>query len=134
MGSFVLLDEGTPHECDVEIEDANVWLDPADLDRALGWELKPEGLCRGQVCIPARPGLVANGWLDLEALAEHLGRPLAVHTEAGAAYMGPPISEFNSSTGSLVAPEFSLPDLNGNHRSLSDYRGSKVLLAAWASW
>ncbi len=35
---------------------------------------------------------------------------------------------------SLDAPEFALPDLDGEMHSLSDYRGRKVFLATWASW
>ena len=32
------------------------------------------------------------------------------------------------------APAFTLPDLDGKPHSLSDYRGKKVLLVAYASW
>ena len=32
------------------------------------------------------------------------------------------------------APDFALPDLSGRMHRLSDYRGKKVLLYAWASW
>ena len=32
------------------------------------------------------------------------------------------------------APDFSLPDLAGRLHTLSDYRGKKVLLIAYASW
>ncbi len=32
------------------------------------------------------------------------------------------------------APPFTLPDLNGNRRSLSDFQGRYVLLDFWASW
>ena len=35
---------------------------------------------------------------------------------------------------SLVAPDFSLPDLDGKLHSLSEQRGKKVLLIAYASW
>ena len=35
---------------------------------------------------------------------------------------------------SLEAPDFELPDLDGTMHRLSDYRGRKVLLSAWASW
>jgi len=35
---------------------------------------------------------------------------------------------------SLKAPDFTLPDMNGKARSLSDFRGKKVLLLTWASW
>lgn len=33
-----------------------------------------------------------------------------------------------------VAPEISLPDLNGNYKSLSELRGQVVLIDFWASW
>jgi peroxiredoxin len=33
-----------------------------------------------------------------------------------------------------MAPDFTLPDLDGRMHSLSDYRGKKVFLLAWASW
>ena len=32
------------------------------------------------------------------------------------------------------APDFTLPDLAGQIHTLSDYRGKKVLLVAYASW
>jgi len=32
------------------------------------------------------------------------------------------------------APDFSFPDLNGNEVSLSDHRGSVVLVNIWATW
>ena len=32
------------------------------------------------------------------------------------------------------APEFTLPDLDGQQVSLSDYRGKRVVLFMWASW
>jgi cytochrome oxidase Cu insertion factor (SCO1/SenC/PrrC family) len=34
----------------------------------------------------------------------------------------------------IAAPEFTLPDLNGNQRSLSDFQGKFVLLNFWATW
>jgi peroxiredoxin len=34
----------------------------------------------------------------------------------------------------LMAPDFTLPDLSGTPRRLSDLRGKKVLLVTWASW
>lgn len=33
-----------------------------------------------------------------------------------------------------VAPEFTLPDLNGRRHSLSDFRGHLVLVNFWAGW
>jgi len=33
-----------------------------------------------------------------------------------------------------IAPDFTLPDLDGNLVSLSDFRGKKTLVFIWASW
>lgn len=34
----------------------------------------------------------------------------------------------------MVAPDFSLPDLNGKSISLSQFKGKKVILNFWATW
>ena len=49
---------------------------------------------------------------------------------------GSPILLFGSSAPSVgsMAPDFTLPDLDGKLHSLSDYRGKKVVLMSWASW
>jgi peroxiredoxin len=36
--------------------------------------------------------------------------------------------------GALVAPDFTLADLNGNQVSLNDYKGKVVLLNFWGTW
>ncbi len=35
---------------------------------------------------------------------------------------------------SLNAPDFTLPDLGGKMHSLTEYRGQKIIMVAWASW
>ena len=34
----------------------------------------------------------------------------------------------------IDAPEFTLPDLNGKKRSLSDFQGKFIMLNFWATW
>jgi hypothetical protein len=136
MTSFTVIDVGHPTEVEATLTDDRVWINAAGVEKALGWVLRSEGLCRGSVCIPVtrQAGLVNNGNMNLSALAELLGRPLASSPEEGAAYLGPPFDLFDQMIAGLEAPDFQLPDLDDRLHSLSEHRGSKVLLAVWASW
>jgi hypothetical protein len=120
-------------------EGERLWMSPGDLTRATGWELKPEGLCRGEVCVPVPAGgrgeaLVKEGRVDVAALWRHLDRPLA-HSDDGTVWsLGEGASERAAALRSLAAPDFALPDRDGRTHRLSDHRGKKVLLVSWASW
>ena len=133
---FVLIDDGQSREVAARVGSDGVWLSPAALEQALGWKLEPRGLCRGDVCIPlgARAERISDTGIELEACAALLDRPLAVDAEAGAAALGVSAGQRRAQLDSLEAPDFTLPDLEGNPHSLSAHRGSKVLLVAWASW
>ena len=48
-------------------------------------------------------------------------------------FVAPP-EEWGSRLSISMAPDFTLPDLDGNLYSLSDFRGKKVFLLCWASW
>ena len=107
-----------------------------DIAMALGWQRKPEGLCRGEVCVPVadNAGLDVADGLDLRVLAEVLRRPLAVDMDHRAAFLGVSARDRGAQLDSLHAPDFELPDLDGKEHSLSSLRGRKVFLVAWASW
>ncbi len=66
--------------------------------------------------------------------AERAGRPVAMDLDARAACIGVAAEERARGLTSLEAPDFSLPDLGGRMHSLSEHRGKKVLLIAYASW
>jgi len=57
-----------------------------------------------------------------------------VDAEERAAYLGTAAAERAEQLGSLRAPDFSLPDLDGRTHSLGEQRGRKVLLVVYASW
>lgn len=109
---------------------------PAEaLEETLGWDLQPEGLCRGMVCVPVdQSALVRDDGLDLGVLAGALQRPLVTDEKHAVAVLGASHHERGEALASLEAPDFTLPDLDGNLHSLSDQRGKKVLLVAYASW
>jgi hypothetical protein len=133
---FQLLDGHELALIDAHLAGDRVALEPASLERALGWKLRPEGLCRGALCVPVRDraALVGSDGIDLAAFAAALDRPLALDAEERAAALGTAASERRARLESLEAPDFALPDLAGRLHSLSDHRGKKVLLIAYASW
>ena len=100
-----------------------------DFERATGWELKPEGACRGEVCIPLpRP---AAGAVDLRETAPALRMPLVHDREAGLWALGPPAG---APLADARAPDFTLPERGGGDFALSTLRGRKVAVVAWAPW
>ena len=118
--------------------DDALWISAKDLERATGWTLKPEGLCRNDVCMAVAPAdrerLVDGDAVCASGLWETLGRP-ALHDEARSVWMlGEAAADRSTQLESLEAPDFTLPDITGKLHTLSDFRGKKVLLATWASW
>jgi hypothetical protein len=133
---LTLLDETRAVQVDATVGPDEVRLLPAELERVLGWELKPQGLCQGDRCVPApaTSGLIRGGRIDLASFASLLGRPLALDTDERAACLGVAAGDRASRLASLDAPDFTLPDLDGRPVTLSGFRGKKVFLLAWASW
>jgi|SRR5450631_1856672 hypothetical protein len=111
-------------------------VDADDLTRATGWTLKPEGLCRDDTCVPVRDrgALARDHRIDLRAFAVALGRPLALEPAAALAVLGEGSATVGGQLASLIAPPFTLPDLDDNPVALADFAGRKRLLIAWASW
>jgi len=133
---FTIIDEQRPREVLARLDGGRVRLPAESLEAALGFRLEPEGLCRGSVCVPTagRPGLVGEGGVDLAALAGLLDRPLALDADARVAALAGSAGERSARLESLEAPDFALPDLAGRVHRLSEHRGKKVLLVAYASW
>jgi hypothetical protein len=76
----------------------------------------------------------ASGHVNVVALAEKLNQPV-VHDDARSAWaFGVSASQRSQDLQSLKAPDFTLPDLDGNLHSLSDYRGRKVFLHSYGSY
>jgi hypothetical protein len=119
-------------DVDADIDGERVLISPAELEWATGWELKPEGLCKGPVCVVLyEPVHTDDGRIDLNAVARVLGRSLAVSVDGGvAALAGDPMG--TGQTGSIDALE--LPDVDGDVVRMDDFAGRKRLLIAWASW
>ena len=107
-------------------------LTPDELRRATGWELKPEGLCRGDACVPFPSD--ASDLVDLEAVADHLGMPLLHDASHDLWSLGPQVEPGGRFLTDARFPALTLPDLDGQPFSFSTLLGRKVVLVAWASW
>lgn len=98
-----------------------------------GWDPKPQGLCRGEVCVPA-PGVVRDdGSIDVVAAAARLGMPV-VRDEAHDVVAVGPGTTTGRTLSTAAAPDPELVDRGGNPFRLSALHGRKVLLVAWASY
>jgi hypothetical protein len=122
-------------------EAGQLWITTGDLTRATHFEVKPQGVCRQELCFPLPKSRkaeflresAAQHWFNLTAFAQLVHQPVA-HDDALSIWYFGLRSDQRQTLSSLEAPDFSLPDMDGKLHSLSDFRGKKVFLVTWASW
>jgi len=93
-----------------------------------GWEIKPQGACKAEVCVP-----LGGGDFDLAATAERLGMAIVTDEATAMSAIGPE-SLGDRALVTATAPELILNDLDGNEFRLSSLRGQKVLIVSWAPY
>ena len=109
-------------------------LTPDEFVHATGWEIRPEGACKDDVCVPLH-GLEpsAEGRVDVEVLAERLAMPLA-YDELHHLWSIGPRSGDRRVLDNTRMPDLVLHDFDDNAFDVASLRGRKVVLIAWASW
>jgi hypothetical protein len=107
-----------------------------DADRfatGTGWEIEPEGACKGEVCVPL-PGRGSDGsGFDLASATDRLGMAVVADPDRGLWAIGPETLG-GRALSTAEAPDVVLRDLDGGEFRLSDLRGRKVVLVAWAPY
>jgi hypothetical protein len=93
-----------------------------------GWEIKPEGACKGEVCVP-----LGNDDFDLSTVAARLGMALVRDDHNDRWALGPESINARALT-TAEAPELVLDDIDGNEFRLSSLRGQKVVIVSWAPY
>ena len=120
----------------------DLWVVPEDLPRVNGFELKPEGACLDELCVPVLQdrdsemfvSRAGQAWFNVTALAGRLEQASVVdHDHRVWSFGEIPVARF-SFLRSAMAPDFELPNREGELVRLSDFRGKKVLIITWASW
>jgi hypothetical protein len=98
-----------------------------------GWAPQPQGLCRGELCVPAPGSLGADGDVDVSVAAERLGMPL-VHDEVHGVWALGPATLPGRALATAAAADPELIDRQGRPFRLSSLRGRKVVLVAWSTY
>src|ERR1035438_43057 len=119
--------------CDkVRAEGDELWIRPKDLTSINEFEVKPQGACRGDVCIPLSKNLKQGEWFHLTGFARQIHQSYVADSGVWSFGEIPVVrGEFLSSR---IAPDFAVPDRKGKIVHLSDFRGKKALIVTWASW
>ncbi len=138
----VIYDEKATEVTTSSMESKDLWITKKDLARATRFVVKPQGVCRDELCFPLPKNRKAQfslkqgkvEWFNLSEFARLVKQPTAFDVKNGIYYFGPRPDAQNAHLNSLEAPNFTLPDVNGKMHSLTDFRGKKVLLITWASW
>ena len=128
--AVVLTDEG---EFEVAAT-GGLRVSPRDAEVITGWTLKPEGMCRDELCVPLRGDARRDGKVDIGAFWRALGRPVVSDARGEVWVLGTAADSRTAALAGLEAPDFALPDLSGVQHRLSELRGKKVFLTTWASW
>jgi hypothetical protein len=102
---------------------------PEAFSAGTGWDIKPEGACRGDVCVP----LGAGASFDVAATAARMGMALVRDEDLGVWALGPETLG-GRALATASAPELILPDIDGQEFRLSSLRGQKVVLVSWAPY
>src|ERR1700736_6881564 len=128
---------------DRTLNDPNdLWVLPQDLPRVNDFHLKPEGACLAELCIPIRQDRDSDifitrarqGWLNVSAFARRLQQADVVDKEHAIWSFGDIPVARSAFLEAAMAPDFALPNREGQLVRLSDFRGKKVLIVTWASW
>ena len=120
----------------------DLWVEAADLPRVNGFVLKPEGACLDELCIPIKQDKDSDIFMNRDGgrgvsvteLADRLGQAYVCDRETQVWSLGEVPATRKSFEQQGIAPDFTLPTVDGRPVRLADLRGRKVLLLTWASW
>jgi hypothetical protein len=131
----VLYDDRTVTLDKTQLDARNsLWVRKSDLPRINDFQIKPEGACRADMCIPISKDMAHGDYFNLTAFAKKVRESVVVDSPSRVWSFGEIPAVRGSFLNSRMAPAVTVPDRKGRPVNLSDFRGKKVLLFTWASW
>ncbi len=118
----------------IQPDPRNLWVRKADLPRINDFEVKPQGACRNDLCIPLSKDLTHGEFFNLTGFARKLGQAVVADPDTRVWSFGEIPVLRGAFVSSRIAPDFAVPDRAGKIVHLNDFRGKKVLVVTWASW
>ncbi|MBZ5604160.1 MAG: hypothetical protein LAO79_17815 [Acidobacteriia bacterium] len=116
----------------IQPDPKDLWVRKSDLSRINDFEVKPQGACREDLCVPIPKDFSKGEFFNLSAFARKVGE---VSVNEGGVWSFGEIPVLRGSfTASRIAPDFAVPDRKGKIVHLNEFRGKKVLVVTWASW
>ena len=135
VGQIINID-GQVSAVELSEQSGKVSVSNSALEQSTGWSLKPEGLCREQVCVPVLnvAALSKADQVDLSEFARLVQQNIVIDAQRKVVALGEQAQIRGTEMATLEAPDFTLPDIHGRLVSFSDYNRRKRLLLAWSSW
>jgi len=137
----IILSDGKTNEVAQRTDDTEtLWVRLNELPDTTGWQMKPEGACLGEICVPLpehkRDEWIADAddwvWFNYSEFADMLGQKYVRDGDVWSLGSVPAVRQMGLE--SAIAPDFEVTQCNGDTLRLSDLRGRKVVLFTWASW
>ncbi len=111
---------------------------PEDLSSVNGFELKLEGACFADLCIPVKNDLLVDEdgrqWFNLTAFARLLDQQYVADTESRVWSFAEIPAKRENMMVNAMAPEFEIKDRQGKVIRMTDLKGKKALIVTWSSW
>lgn len=137
-GSTTVLYQGNAIVLSQTGEGDGLLIQPDDLTRINGFELKPEGACFESLCIPLNDKLLIDSdgkqWFDLTAFADLLEQPYVADAQARVWSFAEIPAKRDNMLVNGMAPDFEVTDRQGNVIRMADLKGKKALIVTWSSW
>ena len=105
---------------------------PEAFEVGTGWSPKPQGMCRGEVCVPAPGALRADGLVDVNIAAQRLNMPVVHDATHGVWALGP--ASGGRALTTAVAANPTLIDRHGKPFAMSSMKGRRTIMVAWSTW